>query len=315
MMASAGSSWRIAIFRPGEDPIGNLAAALDAPDVIGGPDSPTDTSKAFLEVTLRRSQMGLVECIRQARIPAHENILIIADQFEELFRFKNSRQLRESHDDAIAFVKLLLDAVGQQQLPIYVVITMRSDFIGNCTEFDGLTEAINDGQYLVPRMDREERRSAITGPVAVGGAEISPRLVLRLLNDVGDDPDQLPILQHAMMRTWEYWQHESRRRRSDRPESLRGDRDDVGGAVAPRRGDVSRARDARAEADRREDVQGADRPRLGCARRAEPEAPRRALRADRRQRGRSDLGDRRLPPSRPQLPDAAGRRRAARRSR
>ena len=161
---------------PAKIPIGNLAAALDAPEVIGGPDSPTDTSKAFLEVTLRRSQMGLVECIRQARIPAHENILIIADQFEELFRFKNSRQLRESHDDAIAFVKLLLNAVSQQQLPIYVVITMRSDFIGNCTEFEGLTEAINDGQYLVPRMDREERRSAITGPVAVGGAEISPRL-------------------------------------------------------------------------------------------------------------------------------------------
>ena len=206
MMASAGSSWRIAIFRPGEDPIGNLAEALNSPDVIGQADDSSDTNKAFLEVTLRRSQMGLVEAIRQARIPAHENILIIADQFEELFRFKNSRQLRESHDDAIAFVKLLLNAVSQQQIPIYVVITMRSDFIGNCTEFDGLTEAINDGQYLVPRMDREERRSAITGPVAVGGAEISPRLVLRLLNDVGDDPDQLPILQHAMMRTWEYWQ-------------------------------------------------------------------------------------------------------------
>ena len=206
MMATAGSSWRIAIFRPGEDPIGNLAEALNSPDVIGGAEEATDTNRSFLEVTLRRSQAGLVECIRQARLPAHENILIIADQFEELFRFKNSRQLRESHDDAIAFVKLLLNAVGQQQLPIYVVITMRSDFIGNCTEFDGLTEAINDGQYLVPRMDREERRSAISGPVAVGGAEITPRLVLRLLNDVGDDPDQLPILQHAMMRTWEYWQ-------------------------------------------------------------------------------------------------------------
>ena len=206
MMASAGSSWRIAIFRPGEDPIRNLAEALNSPDVIGGEDDAAETNKAFLEVTLRRSQTGLVECIRQARLPAHENILIIADQFEELFRFKNSRQVRESYDDAISFVKLLLNAVSQQQMPIYVVITMRSDFIGNCTEFDGLTEAINDGQYLVPRMDRDERRNAITGPVAVGGAQITPRLVLRLLNDVGDDPDQLPILQHAMMRTWEYWQ-------------------------------------------------------------------------------------------------------------
>jgi WD40 repeat protein len=41
--------------------------------------------------------------------------------------------------------------------------------------------------------------------VAVGGGEIAPRLVLRLLNDVGDDPDQLPILQHALMRTWHHW--------------------------------------------------------------------------------------------------------------
>jgi tetratricopeptide (TPR) repeat protein len=76
-------------------------------------------------------------------------------------------------------------------------------------EFPGLPEAVNTGQYLVPRMTRDELRSAITGPVAVGGGEISPRLVLRLLNDLGDDQDQLPVLQHALMRTWEHWQQNS----------------------------------------------------------------------------------------------------------
>ena len=44
------------------------------------------------------------------------------------------------------------------------------------------------------------------GPVRVGGGSIAPRLVNRLLNDVGDNPDQLPILQHALMRTWDHWQ-------------------------------------------------------------------------------------------------------------
>jgi hypothetical protein len=86
---------------------------------------------------------------------------------------------------------------------------MRSDFIGNCMEFPSLPEAINDGQYLVPRLNREELRATITGPIAVGGGEITPRLVLRLLNDVGDDPDQLPVLQHAMMRLWDCWQESS----------------------------------------------------------------------------------------------------------
>ena len=58
-------------------------------------------------------------------------------------------------------------------------------------------------------MTREERRSSITGPVAVGGAAITPRLVNRLLNDVGDNPDQLPILQHALMRTWDRWKQDA----------------------------------------------------------------------------------------------------------
>src|SRR6185295_8317393 len=61
---------------------------------------------------------------------------------------------------------------------------------------------------LVPRMTRDELRSAITGPIAVGGATVTPRLVSRLLNDVGDDPDQLPILQHSLLRTWSRWEED-----------------------------------------------------------------------------------------------------------
>jgi hypothetical protein len=110
-----------------------------------------------------------------------------------------------TEDDASAFVKLLLEAAHQRDVPLYIVLTMRSDFLGDCSQFQGLPEAVNEGQYLIPRLTRDERRDAITGPAAVGGAEMSPPLVNRLLNDVGDNPDQLPILQHALMRTWEHW--------------------------------------------------------------------------------------------------------------
>jgi hypothetical protein len=89
--------------------------------------------------------------------------------------------------------------------PVYIALTVRSEYFGHCMEFPGLPEQINDGLYLVPRMTRDQLRSAITGPVAVGGGQIAPRLVLRLLNDVGDTPDHLPVLQHALMRTWDYW--------------------------------------------------------------------------------------------------------------
>ena len=205
-MVKAGSSWRVARLRPGEDPIGHLAESLSPADVLGTNQELASTNRVLLEATLRRSSRGLVDAVRQARISPHDNVLIVVDQFEELFRFRRSRQIANSRDEAVAFVKLLLEATGQDALPIYVVLTMRSDFIGDCMEFPRLPEAVNKGQHLVPRMTRDELRSVITGPVAVGGGEIAPRLVLRLLNDLGDDQDQLPVLQHALMRTWDHWE-------------------------------------------------------------------------------------------------------------
>jgi tetratricopeptide (TPR) repeat protein len=206
-MATAGSSWRIATLRPGEDPVGHLAAALNARDVLGADEEMASTNRVLLEATLDRGTLGLVNAVRQARIPRDENVLVIVDQFEELFRFREGRHGESSRDESVRFVKLLLEATRQDEAPVYVVVTMRSDFIGECVEFPGLPEAVNHGQYLVPRLTRDELRSAITGPVAVSGAEITPRLVLRLLNEVGNDQDQLPLLQHALMRTWDHWQH------------------------------------------------------------------------------------------------------------
>src|SRR5580704_5191001 len=205
-MVNTSPSWRIAIMRPGEDPIRHLAAALNSPDVIGTTGELEGTNSVLLEATLRRGTRGLVEAVRQARMLGQDNLLIVVDQFEELFRFRRNAQLENSRNEAAAFVQLLLEATRQEEIPIYVVITMRSDFIGDCMDFVGLPEAVNSGSYLVPRMSRDELRSAITGPVAVGGGNIAQRLVLRLLNDLGDDYDQLPILQHALMRTWDHWE-------------------------------------------------------------------------------------------------------------
>jgi tetratricopeptide (TPR) repeat protein len=209
-MVKAGSTWRVATLRPGENPIGHLAAALNGSGVLGTEGEMASTNRVLLEATLRRSTRGLVDAVRQARIPPDDNLLVVVDQFEELFRFRRSHPAENTRDEAVAFVKLLLEATRQQEVPIYVVLTMRSDFIGDCMEYPGLPEAVNAGQYLVPRMTRDELRSAITGPIAVAGGAITPRLVLRLLNDLGDDHDQLPVLQHALMRTWEHWE----RRRS-----------------------------------------------------------------------------------------------------
>ncbi len=211
-MAGAGSGWRTALFRPGDKPIGNLAKALAAPGILGEAGERRDEETRqiqgkLIETTLRRSHRGLIAAVELARLPQHENILLVVDQFEEIFRYSKiaGDDKRDKKQDVAAFVQLLLEAGRQTGAPIYIILTMRSDFLGDCTDFLDLPEAINRGQYLIPRMTREEKRAAISGPIAVGGGAISAPLSARLLNDVGDNPDQLPILQHALMRTWDYW--------------------------------------------------------------------------------------------------------------
>lgn len=205
LMARAGTAWRMAQFRPGSNPLQAMANALAEDGVLFRDYQASGLPLAdIVDTTLRMSKLGLIDMYEQARLDEGTNLLVVVDQFEELFRY---RQLGAG-EEATAFVNLLLEAGNQTKHPIYVVLTMRSDFLGDCTHFPGLAEAINAGQYLVPRMTRDERREAISGPAGVGGAKIAPVLLTRLVNDVGDNPDQLSILQHAMNRTWAYWENE-----------------------------------------------------------------------------------------------------------
>jgi hypothetical protein len=121
------------------------------------------------------------------------------------FRFHEGVPEDEAFNDSQEYVNLILTAIQQQDTPVYTAVTMRSDFIARCSVFPGLTQKINQSNYLVPQMTREQKKMAIEGPVAVGGGRISQRLVKKLLNDMGKNQDQLPILQHALMRTWDYW--------------------------------------------------------------------------------------------------------------
>ncbi|MCP4115593.1 MAG: hypothetical protein GY737_09340 [Desulfobacteraceae bacterium] len=208
LMAGPGKNWRVGLFRPGDNPIKELATALNRPGVLWEGDVDEEEAMirgAFIEASLRRSSRGLVKAVAKARMPADENLLLVVDQFEELFRFRRASDQNLSPDESASFVKLLLAAGKAPSPPVYIVITMRSDFLGDCAKFRDLPETINDGQYLIPRMTREQKRRAIEGPAAVYRANLAPRLVQHLLNDVGDNPDQLPILQHVLMRIWDNW--------------------------------------------------------------------------------------------------------------
>ena len=182
----------------GTRPIVNLAAQLFSVIGFGGSDEPR---AGALYGQLRLGGLGLVETVRSARLDAHTRVLVVVDQFEEIFRF---RRMTDA-DEASAFVKLLLNAANDRESPVTVVITLRSDTLGYCDDFSDLPETISRGQYLVPKLTRGQRKEAIVGPIDLRGFQIAPRLVQRLLNDVSDAFDDLPVMQHALSRTWNRW--------------------------------------------------------------------------------------------------------------
>jgi hypothetical protein len=101
---------------------------------------------------------------------------LLVDQFEELFRFERLHQPGEAR----AFVDLLLATTRQPDAKVYIIITMRSDFLGKCPVFAGLPEAMNDSQFLTPRLSRDQTRAAIEGPLAMFNCRIDDLVVNRI---------------------------------------------------------------------------------------------------------------------------------------
>jgi PQQ-dependent catabolism-associated CXXCW motif protein len=196
-MAEAGSRWTVCHLLPGDRPLERLSHVLARPEVLSA-NRDNEESAAFVKAALRRGPLGLIEVARGAEALQHANLLILVDQFEELFRNRE----RTNRDDADAFVALLLASVQQSAVAIYIVITMRSDYLGECAAFHGLPEAVSDGQYLTPRLTREQLEEAIAGPARVFGGRADAKLVNRLINEFGTESDQLPLLQHALARMW-----------------------------------------------------------------------------------------------------------------
>ena len=198
LMASAGARWAVATMRPGRQPLRRLAEALLDDRVLGDRWSAVVSAAALLHSALRRGPLSLAELAAESPPPGERKLLLLVDQFEEVFRYRRDGD----RDEADTFVALLLASARQREVPIYVILTMRSDYIGESAVFEGLPEALNESLYLTPRLTREQRHEAIEYPAHVFDGRVEPDLVARLLNDMGSGPDRLPLMQHALMRMW-----------------------------------------------------------------------------------------------------------------
>jgi WD40 repeat protein/energy-coupling factor transporter ATP-binding protein EcfA2 len=223
MLTDEPTTFAFTEFRPGTNPYGALAARLHK-----GLLKEAFADPIFIEERLRKSPRGLAQLVAEhwaklapvdSESGAQRALVVVVDQFEEIFRFaglthaielgSDDAQMRRDFttvggdlNEAQAFVDLLLGSARSSEVSIFVVLTMRSDFYNHCEAFEGLPGTISTNQYLTPRMQRSQLEDAIRLPLRSRGWEFADDAVNWILNDLQGESDQLPILQHALARIW-----------------------------------------------------------------------------------------------------------------
>lgn len=185
------ADWNIHIFTPTTHPLESLAASLtrETNSVI-----PTTTLMDDLGRDFRSLQ---IFAKRKLGLETNARLLLVIDQFEELFA------LCRSEDERAAFVGNLLTAAFEVHGPVIVVITLRADFYAHCAKYPQLREALAQNQEYIGAMNDDELQRAIEEPARRGRWEFEPGLVDLLLHEVGHEPGALPLLSHALMETWQ----------------------------------------------------------------------------------------------------------------
>ncbi len=190
-------NWLIEIFKPGKEPFLPLAFALER---LLEPEA-GETQKM-------REAMGLASDFQQGRITVKQiieqilerhpgkKLLLVADQLEEVYTLCSVQEEKEKFADE------LLSLILSKQITL--VFTLRADFLNYLLSYRPFRDALQ--QYtpqFLSSMKREELQQAIELPAQKLEVELEEKLTQRILDDVGEEPGNLPLLEFALTRLWE----------------------------------------------------------------------------------------------------------------
>lgn len=196
--------WLIANFRPRGDPFRELGTALTLllyPDL-----DELERLEKRKQLADKLSERGLsladVVDLLLRNYPG-KHLLLIADQFEELYtqNFAPERQ-RQFVDELVVTVK------AQAKKPVFtLLLAMRVDFLGQALDYEPLAEWIKPNHLLLGPLGQAGLEAAIESPVRQLGVKLEEGLAERILQDLGQEPGALPLLEFALTQLWERQQY------------------------------------------------------------------------------------------------------------
>jgi formylglycine-generating enzyme required for sulfatase activity len=189
--------WLINSFRPGERPFRNLAAALVP--LLETQMSETDQLAEInkLAKTLRLGDVALQDVVtRILEKNSSTCLLLVADQFEELYT------LCKDGSECQLFLDRLLEALNEAP-NFRLVLTLRADFLGYALSYRPFADALQNTDVKLGPMNRQEFQDVIEKPTQKQGVKMEQGLTKRILEAVGEEPGNLPLLEFALTQLWE----------------------------------------------------------------------------------------------------------------
>jgi hypothetical protein len=190
------------VFSPDRNPIDHLARELSALSAGAGF---SQLNEASVAASLHNRTEGLTDVVNRIRKNLRQQVVIVIDQFEEIFRFSPETTRGTPGDDATDFIDLIVNAIQSPDQGLSIILTILSEYVSECARVHSLTNLMNSGSYLLPQIPIDLLTAVIEDPVKIAGASIDRSLVNLIVSEMEDRPGQLPVLQHLMMRLWNQW--------------------------------------------------------------------------------------------------------------
>ncbi|RMH74544.1 MAG: hypothetical protein D6681_23010 [Calditrichaeota bacterium] len=190
--------WAITTARPGREPFAELARTLLP--LLEPKMSETDRLREVpkLAAALRSGEIPLHRATR--RILEQQGkvyLLVVVDQFEELYTLCEGRDTRQ------AFLDCWLETAVEGNASLRLVLTLRADFLGQALSYRPFADRLDGRTVLLGPMNRKELETAVVRPAETQQVTFEEGLVNRILNDVGGEPGNLPLLEFALTQLWE----------------------------------------------------------------------------------------------------------------
>ena len=190
-LAGEPEKWVTTVMRPGPDPLTSLAEAL-----VKHTQPPLDLKDLEAVTTMLEGKTrALATLLRQHRPDGH-GVLLLIDQLEEAFTLARAGDAAMKQFDA-----LLAEALADEEGPLVLVTTIRSDFVARMAELPALDARLSKlqvVQFNLGEMEETDLRAAIEKPAARAQLSYQTGLVDRIVHDAGTSRSALPLVAHVL---------------------------------------------------------------------------------------------------------------------